>query len=167
MAEALAAARAQAGSPLVVGIMGSGHLRHRHGVPHQLADLGIAAAVLLPVDLPHGCGELAPGLADAVFALMPSSAPSRNPAPGPRLGVTLADRARITGVAPASVAAAAGLRVGDVVIQAAGVAVGTGADLAGIVRRRAPGTWLPLVLERDGLTVEAVARFPPEAGGGP
>jgi uncharacterized iron-regulated protein len=169
MAEALAAARAWEGSPLVVGIVGSGHLRHRHGVPHQLADLGIAdAAVLLPVDLPHGCGELAPGLADAVFALMPpSAAPARDPAPGPRLGVMLEDGARVAGVAPASVAEAAGLRVGDVVVRAAGVAVGTGADLVGIVRRQAPGTWLPLVLEREGLTVEAVAKFPPEAGGRP
>jgi uncharacterized iron-regulated protein len=169
MAEALAAARARAGAPLVVGIVGSGHLRHRHGVPRQLADLGIAdAAVLLPVDLPHGCGELAPGLADAVFALMPPSMPpARGPAPGPRLGVTLEDGARVAGVVPGSIAEVAGLRVGDVVIQAAGVAVGTGADLVGIVRRQAPGTWLPLVLEREGLTVEAVAKFPSEAGGRP
>lgn len=169
MAEALAAARAREGAPLVVGIVGSGHLRHRHGVPHQLADLGIAdAAVLLPVDLPHGCGELAPGLADAVFALMPPSAPpAKDPAPGPRLGITLEDGGRVAGVAPGSIAEAAGLKVGDVVIRAAGVTVGTRADLVGIVRRQAPGTWLPLILEREGLTVEAVAKFPPETGGRP
>jgi hypothetical protein len=32
------------------------------------------------------------------------------------------------------------------------------------VQRQAPGTWLPLTLERDGRTVETVAKFPPRQG---
>ncbi len=44
MAEALAqyvVPGAAAEKPLVVGIMGSGHIRFGHGVPHQLRDLGV------------------------------------------------------------------------------------------------------------------------------
>ena len=45
MAEALVAGRAHHAAadgslPLVVGIMGSGHVRHGHGVAHQLVALG-------------------------------------------------------------------------------------------------------------------------------
>ncbi len=68
MAEALARARRTA--PLVVGIVGSEHLRHREGIPHQLADLGIPdATVLLPETVARGCGRFSPGEADAVFLL--------------------------------------------------------------------------------------------------
>jgi uncharacterized iron-regulated protein len=66
MAQALAAG---AGGSLAVGIIGSGHLRHGHGVALQLRDLGVKRiATLLPVEAAR-CGELAPGLADAVFLL--------------------------------------------------------------------------------------------------
>lgn len=54
--------------PLVVGIIGRGHLEYFHGTPFQLADLGIAdVAVLLTSD-----GDFDPaqaGIADAVFRL--------------------------------------------------------------------------------------------------
>lgn len=70
MAEALARGRARPGAPLVVGLIGSEHLRHREGVPHQLADLGIdKVAVLLPRDLREGCRSVVPGEADALFIL--------------------------------------------------------------------------------------------------
>jgi uncharacterized iron-regulated protein len=53
MAEALAGRRVagpQGTPPLVVGIIGSGHLRHGFGVPHQLRDLGVDRVVtLLPL----------------------------------------------------------------------------------------------------------------------
>ena len=54
MAEALARSRRLAGSagekPLVVGVMGSGHIRFGYGVPHQLRDLGVKnIGTLLPV----------------------------------------------------------------------------------------------------------------------
>jgi len=53
---------------LVVGLIGSGHLVHGYGVPHQLDDLGIGEhATLLPWDANHDCTELVTGLADAVF----------------------------------------------------------------------------------------------------
>lgn len=66
MAQALAA---RAGEALAVGIIGSGHLRHGHGVALQLRDLGVKRiATLLPVEAAR-CSELVPGLADAVFVL--------------------------------------------------------------------------------------------------
>jgi hypothetical protein len=36
------------------------------------------------------------------------------------------------------------------------------ADLITVIQRQAPGTWLPLSIERNGSQVELVARFPPE-----
>lgn len=56
--------------PLVVGIIGRGHLEYGHGTPYQLRDLGIAdVGVLLPTDRPeHDAAALA-GIADAIFRL--------------------------------------------------------------------------------------------------
>lgn len=169
MAEALVRARDDLGVPLVVGVIGSEHLRHRNGVPHQLADLGVAdAAVLLPHDRGQGCSGLVAGEADAVFVLdRPESSPSPR---RPRLGVELAARdgeVRAMGVMPGSVAEASGLRRGDVILEAGGRAVTDQEALVGIVRGTAPGTWLPMLLRRDGRTLEAVAKFPREPDTGP
>ncbi|WP_323038338.1 ChaN family lipoprotein [Gemmobacter sp.] len=55
------------GRPLVVGIIGMGHLQFGGGVSWQLADLGMTGARVL---IPHDCGERpAPGAADAAFEL--------------------------------------------------------------------------------------------------
>lgn len=75
MAEALAAAGAGSPAPLVVGLMGSGHVRHGHGVGHQLRALGVQrVGTLLPWDGELACTELVPGLADAVFGIEPLAA---------------------------------------------------------------------------------------------
>ena len=45
----IARALKQPDPPLVIGIIGQGHLEYGHGTPYQLRDLGIASpAVLLP-----------------------------------------------------------------------------------------------------------------------
>lgn len=70
MAEGIHEAILESPGRLVVALIGSGHLRHGHGVPHQLADLGISAqATLLPWDADFDCNELVTGLADAVYNL--------------------------------------------------------------------------------------------------
>ncbi|THF65362.1 ChaN family lipoprotein [Pseudothauera rhizosphaerae] len=70
MAEGIVAARAARPGALVVGIIGSGHLRHGWGVPHQLANLGVpTAAVLLPWDRDSRCTDLVAGLAMAVYGI--------------------------------------------------------------------------------------------------
>lgn len=165
MAEGMLSARAAREGALVVGILGSGHVAHGWGVGHQLGALGEARVLsLLPWDRGRDCATLTAGLADAVFGLEP---PPPAPAPRPRLGVTMdaaAGGVRILGVEPGSVAEQAGLREGDVVIRVAGAVAAGPDDLAGAVQRQAPGTWLPLEVEREGERLELLAKFPPAGG---
>ncbi len=159
-AEGLAAAARDEPDALVVGIVGSGHLEHRWGVPHQLAALGIRdVVVLLPWDTRRGCDGLAPDLADAVFGIPPDPEVR---AARPQLGVTLAPAtggARIAAVTPGGVGARAGLRRGDLVVEAAGATISGPADLRAVVEHQAPGTWLPLRIRRGGVAREIIARF--------
>jgi len=155
----MAAARAHPGS-LVIGIMGVGHLEHGYGVPHQLAALGAGrVTVLLPWEPGRDCATLAPDLADAVFGIPPSP---EEPDGRPRLGITLAPAehgVRVSEVTAGSIAAAAGLRRGDVIIEAAGAPVMSPGDLRAVVDAQAEGTWLPLTVQRGGRTLKLVARF--------
>jgi uncharacterized iron-regulated protein len=164
MAEALARARRSGGSPLVVGIVGRGHAEHGRGIPHQLDALGIPdTAVLLPVDRAEDCGAVAPGIADAVFIVEEMDEPAR---PRPRLGIRIEATdagIRVGQVMQGSVAEAAGIKAGDLIVTAAGFPVKRSGDLIEIVDRQAPGTWLPVAIRRDGKSLEMIARFP---GGG-
>jgi len=167
MAEAIAEARRRPEAPLVVGIVGAGHAEHGWGIGTQLADLGIkGTSVLLPVT-PEACAELPTDAADAVFVVERRAEPT---APRPRLGVfieTADGGARVMQVVEGSVAEAAKIEAGDVIIEAAGQPVTSSADLIAIVRRQAPGTWLPLTVKRDRLQTEIVARFPTRFDGHP
>jgi uncharacterized iron-regulated protein len=162
MAQAIAQQRSGATPPLVVGIMGSGHLENGFGVPHQLRDLGIAqAAVLLPWDADGDCSTLTVGLADAVFGLraVSTAAPAR-----PRLGVMLDSSSGsvvVRDVLKDSIAEQAGVHTGDVIVAVAGTPVQEAGDIIDAVRQQAPGTWLPLTVKRRGESLELVARFPP------
>ena len=148
----------------VVAILGMGHLEGRDGVPFQLADLGIGnALVLLPWDPDRPCDSLDGRVADAVYGLDDTESPDT--VRRPRLGVMLESGqggAQIRTVAEGSVAAAAGLAPGDVVVAAAGSPVRDPSDLTAVVQRQAPGTWLPLTVKRKQGTTELVAKFPAE-----
>ena len=163
MAEALAEARRSMPDALVVGVIGQGHLRYGHGVPHQLADLGLAdSAVLLPVDADAACETVVENMAMAVF-VVPDAKPAGSAAPKPRLGVMIegADEGvLIVSVLDGSVAGASGLAEGDLVTSAAGFPVARTADLIEIVQRQSPGTWLPMTVRRDGEALDVVAKFP-------
>ena len=163
MAEALAKPlRAGSdGRPLVIGIMGSGHIRFGHGVEHQLHDLGIErVASLLPASLPGGCQDLQAGLADAVFVL-----PERLqlvPEP-PRLGITLEDDnkgLRIAQVKAGSLAEKSGLQAGDRILEMAGRPSTNSNEAVTVIRRQPPGTWLPLRVARNDMQLDVVVRFP-------
>jgi uncharacterized iron-regulated protein len=148
--------------PLVVGVMGSGHLRHGHGVPHQLRDLGVQRIfTLLPVSTATECQDFQAGLADAVFVL--PTKPEATPEP-PRLGVAfdeLGDKGlRIAQVTAGSLAEQSGLKVGDRVVELAGrPPTGVGEAIA-LIRRLPPGTWLPLRIARQDQQLDIVVRFP-------
>jgi uncharacterized iron-regulated protein len=162
MAEALAAAAQRPGAPLVVGVMGTGHINHGYGVPHQLKALGLADFVaLLPWDRRAPCKNLVAGLADAVFGVATPAAPGAGERP--RLGVYLEaapDGVRIRQVEKGSIAEATGIREGDIVIEMAAVPAKQVSDLVEVVQRQAPGTWLPLKVKRGAETLELVAKFP-------
>ncbi|MDT8363461.1 MAG: ChaN family lipoprotein [Nitrosomonas sp.] len=153
-------------SPLVVGIMGTGHILRGFGVPHQLNDLGvIRIASLLPWDTSKSCNQLVPGYADAVFGIDPfvaeSAVPSRQ-----RLGIRFefsvaANGALVLQVESNSIAEATGLLGGDVITEIAGIMIKQSSDLTDAVKRQAPGTWLPLKVKREGAMIELVAKFPP------
>jgi uncharacterized iron-regulated protein len=66
----IAEAHGTADAPLVVGIIGRGHLEYGYGTPYQLADLGMNdVAVLLPSDEPFAPNANNAGIAAAVFRL--------------------------------------------------------------------------------------------------
>lgn len=161
MAEAMAA-RLTADADavrLVVALVGRGHADFGHGIPHQLADLGIReAGVLLPARPP--CDSMEAGIADAVFGLGEWQEPKSK---GPRLGVLIASDqggVLVQQVTEQSVAEATGLAQGDVIVETAGTPVAQTGELIEIVQRQAPGTWLPLVVRRNSEQIDLVAKFP-------
>ena len=147
--------------PLVVGIMGSGHIRFGHGVPHQLRDLNVKnVGTLLPVAVGLGCKELKSGLANAVFAL-PELAKAK-PEP-PRLGVRLEEKdgtVRIVDVTVGSLAERTGLKAGDEVVEVAGLPVKRNLVVIAAIRMQPAGTWLPLRVKRGDEALELVIKFP-------
>ncbi len=162
MAEALARSlrRSDTDKPLVVGIMGSGHVRFGYGVPHQLRALGVTSiGTLLPVRSDFDCQELRSGVADAVFALPPVATAKPSP---PRLGVRLEDKdgVRIVAVTPGSLADTTGLKADDRLLQIAGSDVRNTAAVIAAVGQQPAGTWLPVRVKRGDQTLDLVIRFP-------
>lgn len=164
MAEMLAASlgdRSRSEPPLVVGIMGSGHIRYGHGVPHQLRQLGVhKVATLLPVDQGEECTSLESGIADASFVLPAKVTPSAEP---PRFGVALeatSQGVRISSVTPGSLAEQSGLKTGDRIVQMASRPLANSGEAISIIRRQPPGTWLPLRIIRDEQPLDLVIKFP-------
>ncbi len=168
MAEAVFRARRAPRKPLVVGVAGQGHLRYGHGIPYQLADLGLAgAAVLLPWNPDQPCSDFvlkdgAP-VADAVFGVAfdaPGDAPKK-----PKLGIRAVPveggGILVDGVLEGSVADKAGIAKNDVIVVAAGVKIGELNRLIEIIQAQAPGTWLTLKVRRGSDILEIIARFPP------
>lgn len=164
MAEALArylTPGPSADKPLMVGIMGSGHIRYGYGVPHQLRALGINnIGSLLPLPVDFDCKEIRAGLADAVFALplQAMTKPER-----PRLGVRLEEKdggVRIAEVTAGSLAEKTGLKGGDRLVEVAGVPMKEVTSVIASVRQQPAGTWLPLRVKRGDETLEFVVKFP-------
>lgn len=164
MAQAIRAAVNRPERPLVVGIMGSGHIKYGYGVPHQLKDLGINdVGMLLPWNSGSNCGKLTSGIADAVFGVAPALLVSNEPG-RQRLGIRFemaeAGGARVLQVEKGSIAEKAGIRDSDLITEAAGMPIQQLGDIVEVVKRQAPGTWLPIKLKRGRETTEVIAKFP-------
>lgn len=72
----------QARQQPVVAIMGSGHIRFGHGVPHQLRDLAITSIYsLVPLGQDEDCDEVREGLADVVVSPGNGASPHRPQTP--------------------------------------------------------------------------------------
>jgi uncharacterized iron-regulated protein len=165
MAEALARRidmRQSALRPLVVGIMGEGHVRNGYGVPHQLRDLGVSnIGTLLPVDTRQDCVSITRGYADGVYAL--PELPRDQPSP-PRLGVRLEEfegGVRLADVSSGSLAEQTGLKRGDRIVAIAGIPVVKSVSVISAVRMQPDGTWLPMQIGRGAETLDVVIKFPP------
>ncbi|MDV7341679.1 ChaN family lipoprotein [Terasakiella sp. A23] len=163
MAQEIARVQKLGGEPLVIGVMGSGHIAHGHGVPHQLEGLGLHAKTLLPWTLGWDCDDLKPTYADAIFGL--EEMEEKPQGHKPLLGVRIDEAEDKSGVLveqviEESVAEDAGLKTGDIIVSAAGVITKTPGELVTVIHRQAPGTWLPLQIKRDGDLIDILAKFP-------
>ncbi|TDI77679.1 MAG: PDZ domain-containing protein [Betaproteobacteria bacterium] len=162
MAQALHSALSRPGRPLVVGIMGAGHIKYGYGVPHQLKDLGIEdVAMFLPWDGSKACEHFVPGIADAVFGVASYIAP--HVPHRQRLGIRfemVQNGALVLQIEKGSIAEASGIKNGDTITDIAGLEVKQINDVVEAVQRQAPGTWLPLRVKRGGETIEIIAKFP-------
>jgi len=163
MAQELARVQKMGGDPLVIGIMGSGHLANRYGVPHQLEGLGLNSTVLLPWTLGWDCNELRDNYADAIFGLeaMESSPRKQRPVLGIRIEkIKNTPGVLVDQVVEKSVAEKAGFKKGDRILSAAGQDIEDTGQLISIIQRQAPGTWLPLDIVRHSKHLEIIAKFP-------
>ncbi|WP_292937793.1 ChaN family lipoprotein [Noviherbaspirillum sp.] len=164
MAEALARrANAVQGSdkPLVVGIMGSGHIRFNYGVPFQLRDLGIKnVGTMMALSSEMDCKEIRPGMVNVAFGLPPQAEPAPEP---PRLGVRLEENegaVRIIDVGAGSLAEKSGLKNGDRLLEVGGAAVNASGAVVAAVRGQPAGTWLPMRIKRGDETLDLIIKFP-------
>jgi len=164
MAQALAEAARRDPDALTIGIMGSRHIAHGEGVPHQLQSLGVNSVVsLLPWDAGDDCANFTAGLASAVFSLPAAAQSTAQHGSRPRLGIqikTAPDGVLIAAVEAGSIAETTGLRVDDVLVEVAGTSVKTPDEVKAFVGRMAPGTWLPLKVKRQIELVDLTAKFP-------
>ena len=154
---------AKAEQPLAVGIMGSGHVLHGFGVPHQLNDLGVkAVSSLLPWDNNRSCKQLVAGVADAVFGVLPHISNPFEP-DYQRLGIRFEmgdGGALVLQVEKDSIAEQSNIQSADVILEMAGQPLKNTEDVIAIVKRHASGTWLPLKVKRGKKEIEIIAKFP-------
>jgi uncharacterized iron-regulated protein len=162
MAQGIADVALRDKAPLIVGIMGSGHMMNGFGVPHQLAALGVTkVATSVPWDEQLSCDDLVPGFAYTVFGLPPPLASAE--AAKPHLGVYLEPAAKgmkVVKVIEHSIAEASGIATGDHIVELAGIPVRNMSDVVVAVQNMVPGTWLPLTVERNDKRIDIVAKFP-------
>ena len=118
--------------------------------------------VLRPWDGGGDWAGLTAGVADGVLGLDLPGIHKVEAGWRPRLGVmieTVDGVLRVLEVVAGSVAEVAGIKADDEIVSAAGVAIVEADELIAVIGRQAPGTWLPLTLNRGGQSRDVVAKF--------
>ena len=150
--------------PMIVGVLGAGHIMGNYGVPHQLNAMGIKnIKTLMPWDGTIECQQLLDGAIDIAYGIVEISRKTLEAEEErPRLGVYLEhnDGVEITRLVEKSVAEKTGIKQGDKVVQIAGKPVEKVSDVVAAVKSTAFGTWLPIVVMREDKEIELVAKFP-------
>lgn len=151
-------------APLVVGVLGAGHIMNGYGVPHQLREMGVKSVkTLMAWDGTLDCRHLKDGAVDLAFGVTVASEDEKHADDHPRLGVYLENDGGvviISRLVPGSPAEVAGIKAGDKVTLIAGKPVLRVIDVVNAVKATAFGTWLPLIVVRDNKSIEIVAKFP-------
>jgi uncharacterized iron-regulated protein len=152
----MARAREIADPPLVVGIIGRGHLEFGHGTPHQLRDLGVTNQRTL---LPHEDGQsigrsCTPGIGDAVFHLDTVEPPATRTARTGLRWETGATSPLVASVDAGSPAESAGVKPGDHLAAIDDKAVVTPVEAFGVLRRLPAGRRVKLTVQRDGQSLD-------------
>ncbi len=149
--------------PLVVGVLGAGHIMGGYGVPHQLQALGIdSVRTLLAWDGTLDCDQLKEGAVDLAFGVAVASEEEKNADDHPSLGVYLENDGGVvvTKIVPNSVAEKNNIKPGDKITVIAGKPVIKVIDVVKAVRATAFGTWLPMTIVRNEKSFELIAKFP-------
>ena len=76
-------------------------------------------------------------------------------------GASIGGGAVILQVEKNSIAEVAQLKDSDVILEMAGVPIKATEDVITVVKRQAPGTWLPIKIKRDEHELTIIAKFPP------
>ena len=143
MANRLVAAHRLNPQPLLVALIGAGHMEGNDGVPQQLRQLGLKQQLALKRPLlPDGCVP---------------------PPSGARLGAFLESDPSgvwVRQVAPGSAAAAAGLRPGDRILELNGQSVQRAGQVIRGVRLHPDGVQLRLTIERKGQRIQLDLQLP-------
>ncbi len=150
------------GNPIMVVLIGAGHVAYGLGIERQAAQWfegRMASLVPLPVDEDEPEREIQASYADYVWGYLPERFPRY-----PSLGISThpdqeSGQQKIIYVEKDSVAQRAGLETGDVLIAADGETLEHRSQLNRIVSARQWGDSLTMVVERDGEQREIIAHF--------
>jgi len=163
MAEASANALKNKQVETVVNILGAGHILPEVSVPYQLASMGIHKVIsLMPWDGRMECEQLNNHVAHYVRGLALPMKSETAAAKKLKLGVYLelsAKGVRVTRLATDSIAQEAGIAVGDIITQVAGKKITQVSEIIEIIQAMTLGVWLPMKVNRDGDTIEIIAKF--------
>ncbi|HFE39211.1 MAG TPA: PDZ domain-containing protein [Gammaproteobacteria bacterium] len=155
--------------PVIVGILGAGHIMGHYGVPHQLNAMGLSnIKTLMAWDNTLDCQQLRDGAVDIAFGIAEIDEEEiAAEQERPRLGVYLEHNkgVLISRLVKGSVGEASGIQQGDRIVRIAGKAVEKVSDVVEAVRATAFGTWLPMTIDRGGKKLALVAKFPARSGG--